>query len=275
MGLLPVALPTPESMLVEPETDADAEEDTGADTGAGTGADTGAGTGPANNTNKEAQVEMDGHDKRDLMPAGFSADVLPPNMPLGNFGRIPTQDWRPAPEAAATRPKPGTEDLDWIDAEYYLQYRIRIEQNDRNGKPTSAAIPLLYLDIRNKGDIQFGIEMHQSRHRVTVDGTEFTRVDQPWAGYDPMPQDGEVLTIPFLLTRDWRDSKDESRPLRLTAGKHSVQIGLSLYEINLQKSWPGRRTTQRHLRTRAIKIAIPKTSGGTETADLTIENIRR
>ena len=271
MGLLPVALPTPESMLVEPETDADAEEDTGADTGAGTGA----GTGPANNTNKEAQVEMDGDDKRDLMPAGFSADVLPPSMPLGNFGRIPTQDWRPAPEAAATRPKPGTEELDWIDAEYYLQYRIRIEQNDRNGKPTSAAIPLLYLDIRNKGDIQFGIEMHQSCHRVTVDGTEFTRVDQPWAGYDPMPQDGEVLTIPFLLTRDWRDSKDESRPLRLTAGKHSVQIGLSLYEINLQKSWPGRRTTQRHLRTRAIKIAIPKTSGGTETADLTIENIRR
>ena len=243
-GLVPVALPTPESIF--------ANKKSGDATKAG-------GSG-------------------DWMQ--FSTNKLPSDMPRGNTA-IPTRDWRPAPQSTALLPEPGTEETGWIDAEYFLQYRIRVEQNDRNGKPTSSAIPLLYLDIRNTGEIDFGFEMHQSRHHVIVGEKVFTRADQPWGGYNVMPKDGSFLTLPFLLSRDWQDSQnpgDSTTPLGMTPGTHKVRLGLTLPEIIPAKDGQpssSSRISHRNLRTREFEILIPDTYGPTMSNDLTMENIRR
>ena len=225
-----------------------------------------------------APERMTGVDEVDWSSLDFSADRLPRDMPQGNFGRIPIHDWRPAPQSPSLRPKPGTEEAGWMDAEYFLQYRIRVEQHDQNGKPTSSAIPMVYLDIRNKGEKQIQIEMHQTQHQLVINDDAYVRADQPWAGSHSIPTDGSFLTLPFLLSPDWKDSEVSTKPLRLSSGKHKARIDLTLLEtIPAKADQPTSRAKSkwRNLRTREFEIAVFPVRGPIELDELMLENIHR
>lgn len=199
-------------------------------------------------------------------------------FPLGNFGGVPQRGSYPAPMSPEARPT-ADNTTPWIDAEYFLQYRIRIANNG-SGYQGKAATPLLLLDIRNTGKLELALEKVQSRHEVLVDQVNYFRDDQPWGGIDPIDESG--VCIPFLLTSDWK-----SRPIKgeaglsLQAGSHAVAIQIRLHETRRNET--GRNADGqliieprggRVLLTRPINIEIhdPETD---QTRAIALENIRR
>ncbi len=199
-------------------------------------------------------------------------------FPLGNFGGIPQRGSYPAPMSQEARPT-ADNTTPWIDAEYFLQYRIRIANNGP-GYQGKAASPLLLLDIRNTGKLELALEKVQSRHEVLVDQVNYFRDDQPWGGIDPIDESG--VCIPFLLTSDWksRSSKGEAG-LSLQAGSHAVAIQIRLHETRRNET--GRNADGesiieprggRVLLTRPFNIEIhdPETD---QTRAIALENIRR
>ena len=194
-------------------------------------------------------------------------------FPLGNFGGVPQRGAQPAPMSPEARTT-ADNTTPWIDAEYFLQYRIRVSNNgpDYSGK---AAAPLLLLDLRNTGKLNLALEKVQSRHEVVVDQVDYFRNDQPWGGIDPVNETG--FCIPFLLTSDWksRPSKGEEG-LSLIPGTHAVVFRIKLHETS--RNADGQLVIEprggRVLTTRPVNIEFhePETE---LTKALAVENIRR
>lgn len=192
-------------------------------------------------------------------------------FPLGNFGGIPQRGSRPAPVPIEARPAFESQ-APWLDAEYFLQYRIRFA-DDGAGDRGKSAQPLVFLDIRNTGNLDLALEKVQSRHTLIVDQAEFERTDQPWGGIDPIEQDG--LCLPFLLTSDWK-AREGKAGLQLTPGPHSVAIRLNIHQTGRTPDGELRIEPRggRGLTTRPFTIEIPEPEA-LPSKDLIIENMRR
>lgn len=211
-------------------------------------------------------------------PEVASKDLVPTQpvtreFPLGNFGGVPQRGSYPAPMPPETD-LTSDDKTPWVDAEYFLQYRVRFASNGP-GYQGNAATPLLLLDIRNSGKLNLALEKVQSRHKLVVDQIDYFRDDQPWGGIDPVDERG--FCIPFLLTSDWRSrpSKGETR-LSLMPGTHAVAIRIILHETG--RNADGQLTVEPHggrvLLTRPFNIEI-KEHELEQSRELAIENIRR
>ncbi|MEI8383055.1 MAG: hypothetical protein WCJ09_23240 [Planctomycetota bacterium] len=194
-------------------------------------------------------------------------------FPLGNFGGVPQRGSYPAPMSPDAQPA-SDDKTPWIDAEFFLQYRVRIAKNGP-GYAGQAAAPLLLLDIRNTGKLNLALEKAQSRHEMVVDQIDYFRSDQPWGGIDRVDESG--FCIPFLLTSYWRSrpSKGEAG-LSFMPGTHAIAIRIKLHETS--RNADGQLIIEprggRVLLTRPFNIEIhePETE---QTKALAVENIRR
>jgi BlaR1 peptidase M56 len=219
-------------------------------------------------------------------PAAPAAGERIREFPLGNFGGIPQRDQVAA--AFPASPPAALREGGWIDAEYGLQYRLLTPDHgtDAEGARTLALgeLPLVSLEVRNVASgvqLDLGIESHQSRQRLIVDGVEYARHDQPWGGVDGLNVGREPVRLPFVLTRDWQtDSGGERRGLTLAEGLHRVSIRLGLFEFEDQK-WPNgtlrKGINPRNSRSLVTRPLIFKVDGTRRLGerDLVMANLRR
>jgi len=207
-------------------------------------------------------------------------------FPLGNFGGIPQRDQAAVPFPAS--PPAALQESGWIDAEYGLQYRLLTPDHgaDAEGVRTLALgeLPLVYLEVRNVAsgiELDLGLESHQTRQRLIVDGVEYARHDQPWGGVDGLSVGREPVRIPIVLTSDWQtDSKGEPRGLTLAEGPHRVSIRLGLFEFEDQPGPNGTRRkgiNPRKSRSLVTRPLIFKVDGTRKLGerDLVMANLRR
>ncbi len=245
-------------------------------------------------------------DQLELAGTAPAKDPTTRELPLGNFGGIPQRDQ--APPAFPTQEVADSED-GWIDAEYGLQYRLRMPDARIVGTVVGEGrltvspneLPLLYVDLRNVGikepSLQFdlGLETHHTQHDVIVDGVEYRRNDQPWGGIDPLSPGAAPITLPFVLSEDWMlQPPDVRRPmkaafeitgLKLKEGAHRISLRLYFHEFAYEPAEDPEEPPRKTLKPRVsrvivtqpfvLNVAQPKEPETRTKTQIGLENIRR
>ena len=245
-------------------------------------------------------------DQLEVRGVAPAKDPPPRELPLGNFGGIPQRDQ--APQASPLQGLADSED-GWIDAEYGLQYRLRMPDARIVGTVvgegrltiTADELPLLYVDLRNVGikepSLQFdlGLETHSTQHDLIVDGVEYRRNDQPWGGVDPLSPGAAPITLPFVLSKDWmlqpppvkrpREATFEISGLKLKEGSHRISLRLYFHEFAYEPAEDPEEPPRKTLKPRVsrvivtqpfvLNVAPPKEPEARTPTQIGLENLRR
>ena len=103
-----------------------------------------------------------------------------------------------------------------------IEYRIRLAESWKSHRVS----PLLYLDLRNRKNLhKVSVASHQSQQSLWVNALRFKRFGQPWGATVELT--AEPITLPFVLTSDWRVSQ-KGAALILSPGLHAIVIELDL-----------------------------------------------
>ena len=164
----------------------------------------------------------------------------------------------------------------WIACEFGLQYRVLTY----TPRLVAGELPLLFVDVRNRGTFKdMGLELHQSRHVLVVDGKPYERRDLPWAGVTALEPDGPPLTLAFALSDDWKREGETKTPLRLARGTHQIAVSLVIAAVyppqtDEPQTAPQRTPIRRTLVCLPIQFEVRGAWGGSP-GSLGLENIRR
>ncbi len=216
-----------------------------------------------------------------LMTASWmstSAEILAQTpSPARSLVAPPTAD-SPVEQPAA-RPAPPPGDTGWLDTDFGLQFRLRLEESLGEPIEPLVVLPLVHLEIRNTGSREFRANWQQGSHQLIVDGEEYRREGQTGEAASNLVGHAPRSSS-FLLTPDWiKTVADKPVHLTLAPGPHTVAIHFSMLE-NFQDDSPEARQARggndwREIITAPLvfEVALPPADG--DATSLALENIRR